>query len=517
MRKMLTFFIRRTLLAMCLLIGAAVPLWAATGYEVTGVTFSQTVTAEQFVAVAEDLTVSWTNPTGTTHTPMRYYLKFNTSNAQLSTTEFNDTLYDFMVDDPTDFKIIAKSFFDAYDSNMLRYLHIRTQYPDVLTGSAYSDDVVTGPIRIDNVAPTGTITLNPTGGNSRVVVVSNMYPSESIKYYWLSDSATFPGGNGIEYTPLTSSGTVEITEGTSYGNVNIYAWFQDQAGNRSTAATASAVYAYSAPTSIQHTSSSMNVDATLVFTVDRSTHYNWTITITPSTAGVAEIQGGETSTTLNDQHSVTVVGKAAGTFTVSAVPTANTSATPLTTGTITVVQTSLSKTFDLITTETTSTNTVGFVFENTGFTTAHDLGTAVGNCTQVSKWNAATQSYLSHRMQFPTLNNFALNVGEAYFVTVTDAHQFTLSGTLPTSHSQPLITTATTSTNAIGVPQSKSSITTAHDLGSDIGNCSQVSKWNAATQSYLSHRMQFATLNNFPVAWGEGYFITVTQDTNWLW
>jgi hypothetical protein len=130
---------------------------------------------------------------------------------------------------------------------------------------------------------------------------------------------------------------VEITEGTSYGNVTIYAWFQDQAGNHSTAATASAVYAYSAPTSIQHTSSSINVGATLGMTVDSSIHYNWTIS--PSPDGVAEFQGGETPTTLTNQHSVTVVGKAAGTFTVSAVPTANTSATPLTTVPITVVQT----------------------------------------------------------------------------------------------------------------------------------------------------------------------------------
>lgn len=330
MRKKLTFFIRQTLLILCALIGTSGVLWAATGYEVTGVTFNQSVTTDQFLALTEDLTVYWTNPTATTYTPMTYYLKFTTSSAQLSTTEFNDTLYDFKVDEPGTFSTIAKSFFDAYDSDTLRYLHIRTQYPDPSSGSAFSDDVVTGPIRIDNVAPTGSITLSPTSGNSRVVNVSAITPSESIKYYWLSDSATFPGGTGIDYATFPT-GTVEIASGTSYGNVTIYAWFQDQAGNRSTAASASAVYNYTASTSIQYTSSSINVDATLGFTVDGATTYNWTIT-DPSVEGVAEFSGPATGV-----HSATVVGKKAGTFTVTATPTSGT-ATALKTGTITVNQ-----------------------------------------------------------------------------------------------------------------------------------------------------------------------------------
>ncbi len=498
MRKMLTFFIRRTLLAMCLLIGAAAPLWAATGYEVTGVIFSQTVTAEQFVAVAEDLTVSWTNPTGTTYTPMTYYLKFNTSNAQLSTTEFNDTLYDFKVDDPTAFNTIVKSFFDAYDSDKLRYLHIRTQYPDVLTGSAYSDDVVTGPIRIDNVAPTGTITLNPTGGNSRVVVVSNMYPSESIKYYWLSDSATFPGGTGTDYS-LFSSGTVEITEGTSYGNVTIYAWFQDQAGNRSTAATASAVYAYSAPTSIQHTSSSMNVDATLGFTVDGSTTYTWTIT-DPSVEGVAKFSGSS-----GGVHSVTIIGEKAGTFTVTATPS---SGTALKTGTITVVQTSTTKEYDLVTTAKTSVNAIVLSRTGTVYTKASELMAGVPNCNDLSRWNASLQAYESY---IPFANDFNLVVGEPYFVSVSSSTKFAVTGSVPTP-SFTLLTTAKTSVNAISLPQSKASLTKASDLYANITNCNDLSRWNAALQAYESY-IPFA--NDFSLSVDEAYFVSVSAQTTW--
>jgi hypothetical protein len=140
----------------------------------------------------------------------------------------------------------------------------------------------------------------------------------AVQYYWLSDSDTFPGGTGKDYSPDTSD-TVNLKAKTSYGNVTINAWFQDMAGNRSTAPSASAVYNYTASVSIQYAPvSSINVGATIGFTVDSATLYNWTIT--PSVSGVAEFQEG--GITLNDASSVTVVGIAPGTFTVSAVPTA---------------------------------------------------------------------------------------------------------------------------------------------------------------------------------------------------
>ena len=120
-------------------------------------------------------------------------------------------------------------------------------------------------------------------------------------------------------------------------------------------------------------------------------------------------------------------------------------------------------------------------------------------------------------MAFETINNFALEVGQAYFVSVTTDHAFTLEGTLPSSLTVNLITTATTNVNAVGIPFSKSSLTKAHELGQDVGNTDLVSKWEAATQSYLSHPMSFETINNFDCEWGNGYFISVTTDTQWPW
>lgn len=308
-----------------------VPAQAATGYEVlsTSVILQPAVTSDQFIKLTEDLVVSWTAPSGAAPL-MGYCLKFNTSSTPLSNTELSDTVNDYFVDASVQFKTVPMSFFDAYDSNQLRYLHIKTQY----VPNSYSDDVVVGPIRIDNVAPTGSISLNPTSGSSTQITIT-LSASLDTKYYWLSNSSTMPADSlKQDYTVSNQATGSFFPANTTYGKVTIYAWFKDLAGNVSTAPTAQADYTYTAPVSIQYNASSVAVNSTLVFTVDSSTHYNWVIT--PSADGVAFVQG-TTSLTLNDSASLTVEGKAVGTFTVTATPTAGGSALPVT-GTINVVQ-----------------------------------------------------------------------------------------------------------------------------------------------------------------------------------
>ena len=102
-------------------------------------------------------------------------------------------------------------------------------------------------------------------------------------------------------------------------------------------------------------------------------------------------------------------------------------------------------------------------------------------------------------------------------MSVTSDHDYTLEGVQPSSLTVNLMTTATTNTNAIAVPYSKSNITKAHDLGLDVGDSDLVSKWDATTQSYLSHPMAIEAINNFDIEWCQGYFISVTQDTTWPW
>ena len=216
-------------------------------------------------------------------------------------------------------------------------------------------------------------------------------------------------------------------------------------------------------------------------------------------------------TGLNGQASTTLT-PAAGTNTVTAT-VAGLTGSPVTF----TAEGGVIKIFSLITTATTNTNTIGFVLEGTGITTAHELGTAVGNCDLVSKWVVETQSYLSHPMSVETYNNFSLEIGSDYFVSVTSDHDFTFTGTLPGSIVKTLSTTDTTNTNAVGLPYSKSGILNAHELGQDIGNCDLISKWVVETQSYLSHPMSVETYNNFDIECGQGYFISITENTSWSW
>jgi len=433
----------------------------------------------------------------------------------ISDLAWDGTSPDGTVDPSLDPPVVVKaaSFFANDDSTTLRYLYVKTKYFDISAGGeepVYSSAVRIGAINIDNVAPTGTVQITDSEGT---VISSTKNTALNLKLYaatvpvikmYLSETLTRPV-TGVTY----ATEVVYDLTNTAPGSKTIYAWFEDSVGNISKAP-ATATVTLLAPVSISPDTATIDVNAgTQVFILQgtAATNYNWSI-VDASPADVATITSGSTNV-----GTITVTAAKEGTFKVQATDGTNT----VTSGTITAESSTMSKTFNLITTETTDTNTIGFIFENTGITTAHELGTAVGNCTQVAKWDATTQSYLSHRMQFVTLNNFTLNVGDAYFVTIDSSHDFTLTGTLPASHTQTLITTTTTSTNAVGVPYSKNSITTAHDLGLDIGNCSQVAKWDAATQSFLSHRMQFVTLNNFTVEWGQGYFFTVTQQTDWPW
>jgi hypothetical protein len=264
---------------------------------------------------------------------------------------------------------------------------------------------------------------------------------------------------------------------------------------------------------IQYNAPSIEVGSSLVFTVDNKTPYDWTITL--SDDGVASIAPGDATLITGNATSITVNGIKTGTFTVTAVLTGGVGT--LTTKPIAVVQTSTSKTFTLGITAKTNVNTIGFVLENTGITTAHELGTAVGNCDLVSRWDEATQKYSSHPMASEGYNNFPLVVGKAYFVSVTTGHDFTLTGSLPASKTVNLVITAKTNVNAIGVPKSKTTLTNAHQLGQDIGNVDLVSRWDVATQKYSSHPMASEAYNNFTIEWGYGYFVSVTTDIPWNW
>jgi len=496
---------------------AVTPL-AFAEYEIdTSSGFTISVPADgTIVTWTEDVVVGWDKPTMLGGDVLQGFVyMWNTSNTALNDTELSATANDDMVDPAVDPPTLTKAAadFSDDDSSLLRYLHIKTWYLDVSVGEpAYSADVVIGPINIDNVAPTGTVRITDDSGNdisetSSSTLDLGLSASLAPANMYLSETSTRPP-TGAAY----SSEVVYTLGDATPGLKTIYAWFEDDAGNISTAPATDTVTLLE-PVTISPYAATLDLSTltSQVFVVEgNNDNYNWTIIDeTPDTPGddVADFSGGAT-----DTNSVTVTLLKPGTFKLQAV-----GATTLTSGTITVQELAISKTFNLITTATTNVNTIGFVLENTGITTAHELGTAIGSCDLVSRWDEATQSYSSHPMAAPTFNNFALEVGKAYFVSVTTDHAYIMTGISPIAKTVNLVTTATTNVNAIGLPKSKESLTTAHQLGQDIGTVDLVSRWDVATQSYSSHPMAAPTFNNFVIEWGYGYFVSVTQDTQWDW
>lgn len=499
--------------------------WAA--YEVSGVTSTPFVAPmTNYSKCTENITVSWTAPSMGTDILNSYFYQWNNSNVSLNDADTLITGFspagfstlDQSVNPPNVVKAAAD--LAALDSGSALYLHIVTSYLAGGVTPRVSADVVYGPFLIDNKAPTGTVRIVDANGNDitstvdTIVKVKLGASADTTKVY-LNEASAILTSLQLAYSTDASYPFADTTPGSK----TIYAWFEDGVGNISATPVTDTVTLL-APISISPNSANLDLatGATQVFRVEgTNATYNWTIINEKNEAGGAATAGtiAQFSGTASAVNSVTVQGKVKGSFQLQAVPTSGTGT--LTSGTITVMQSSVSKTFSLQTTAKTNVNAIGFVLENTGITTAHQLGTAVGNCDLVSRWDEATQSYSSHPMAAAGFNNFALEVGKAYFVSVTAAHDFTLTGSVPSSKTVNLVTTAKTNVNAIGIPKSKEALTTAHQFGLDIGNVDLVSKWDVATQSYSSHPMAASGFNNFAIQWGNGYFVSVTQQKSWNW
>ena len=166
----------------------------------------------------------------------------------------------------------------------------------------------------------------------------------------------------------------------------------------------------------------------------------------------------------------------------------------------------------LVTTPDTDYNWIAYSLD-AGFTTAEELGQDIPNCLTVSTFDASTQGYITHPVA-TGINNFAIQVGHAYQVTVSAPGTWFLTGTTPTSLTFDLITTPDTDYNWISLPFGYSHITTAEELGQDIPNCLTVSTFDASTQGYITHPVATG-INNFIVQVGYLYQVTVSAETKW--
>ena len=118
-----------------------------------------------------------------------------------------------------------------------------------------------------------------------------------------------------------------------------------------------------------------------------------------------------------------------------------------------------------------------------------------------------TQSWLGHP-KGSGLNNFLVEPGHAYLVSVTAAGTFELCGTW----AEPTFALKA-GYNLISLPKSRESITTAEQLATSIPNCTVVWKWDCAAQAWVGHPK--GGPNDFSLTIGHAYLVSVTADSNW--
>ncbi|MFZ5519527.1 MAG: S8 family serine peptidase [Candidatus Zhuqueibacterota bacterium] len=172
--------------------------------------------------------------------------------------------------------------------------------------------------------------------------------------------------------------------------------------------------------------------------------------------------------------------------------------------------------YQLVTTSGTDINRI-VVIMNTAdtrrsITTAENLAQAIPYCSDVYWWDASGQGTVGHVKGLP-FNNFAVQPGYAYSVSVTKDTVWTVAGSYD-NVSFNLVTTSGTDINRIGVPLAKAVLTTADQLGVNIPNCTDVYLWDAAGQGTLGHVVGLP-FNNFAVRAGYPYSISITAPTTW--
>jgi len=132
------------------------------------------------------------------------------------------------------------------------------------------------------------------------------------------------------------------------------------------------------------------------------------------------------------------------------------------------------------------------------------------SCTEIVRWNSATQSYVSFVPSVP-LNNFAIEGGMGYLVNLNNPASDVLF--CNSGWTSPFAISLLTGYNMIGIPVNDSAATNASTLAAKVGgNCTEVVMWDSATQSFVSF-IPGVPLNDFATAGGAGYLVNVNNPT----
>jgi hypothetical protein len=153
-------------------------------------------------------------------------------------------------------------------------------------------------------------------------------------------------------------------------------------------------------------------------------------------------------------------------------------------------------------------NIISIPVNDTSVTDAASLATKIGdNCTQISKWDAVNQEYVTY-LPAIGIDNFDVVGGEGYEVVMTGPETVPFEGK---GWESPFTLSLLTDYNIIGIPVNDTSVTDAASLATKIGdNCTQISKWDAVNQEYVTY-LPAIGIDNFDVVGGEGYEVVMTD------
>jgi hypothetical protein len=155
-------------------------------------------------------------------------------------------------------------------------------------------------------------------------------------------------------------------------------------------------------------------------------------------------------------------------------------------------------------------NLISLPINDASITTAATLAAKLGpNCSEVIAFNSELQQLQSYVPGVP-LNNFVIVGGAGYFVNLNNPTTVLLTGT---GWPSPFNVSLVQGMNLIGMPVNDTVVTTASTLATKIGtSCQEVVNWACGTQSYISY-VTGVPLNDFAIRAGDGYFVTVDDQT----
>ncbi|MFH2093473.1 MAG: hypothetical protein ABIJ31_14030, partial [Pseudomonadota bacterium] len=241
-----------------------------------------------------DAVITSTDSDTTGYTITEYVYTWNNSITALADNELGIGLGDGSVPQSNAIVISvdADTQFGTSDGDSW-YLHVKTVYNSIpIGGTELSSDTVFGPYTFDNVAPVATIGLDTSVGGQTATTASGS-PVTLVVSGTLGDifkvyvNSTETPATATEYdfsNPATSTLDYAIA-GT--GSKTVYAWFEDEVGNVSSAAT-SLSFTINAGKSMDPAGAmNLEVDATQAFVISGggAETFNWSIV--DSTTGLA--------------------------------------------------------------------------------------------------------------------------------------------------------------------------------------------------------------------------------------